>query len=144
MTTYRPSKFVRRKYPKIDNTEPTYTMMSKELARITLFLYNKGVEEQTLINSRYEDRYRAYKWELPHDNVFHIMYRGAYARLNGITGLPATRVTFCVRDNMLHVAYKSAHLIGAADFIVPDITIKDNGKQLMLRDKLHYLCITYA
>ena len=90
MTTYRPSKFVRRKYPKIDNTEPTYTMMSKELARITLFLYNKGVEEQTLINSRYEDRYRAYKWELPHDELFHIMYRGAYARLNGITGLPAT------------------------------------------------------
>lgn len=144
MTTYRPSKFAKRTYPTVDNTEPTYTMMSKELARITLFLYNKGVEEQTLINSRYEDKYRAYKWELPHDTYFYITYRGAYAQLNGITKLPATRVTFSVRDNMLHVAYKTSHIIGAADFIVPDITIKDSGKQLIMRDKLHYLCIDYA
>lgn len=118
------------------------TMNARELLPLNRWFMRNNIREQYNVNAPDEPKYLAYRFD---KEYLYVTYYGMYTLLDKIENQQGTRVMFRILDNMLHVSYKLTYIIGAADFDVTKITIKDNLKDgtLELRDDKHYLLIQY-
>lgn len=114
-----------------------YTMNSKELGKLTYFLFKQGVQQESMLIGNYEEKYNAYVWEAPTK----VTYRGPINVLDNATDLVCNNTTYRIVCNMLRVTYNSAHIRGAVDFDVSKFDFKYKDGVLTLHDDKHFLQI---